>query len=510
MSLSSSFWRALQKRSTEINMICVPIIGKTAADALHDMEKADAAADIIELRLDSMKNPDSRKLAWLLERKKKMAIVTARKFSEGGFRKLSFQERLEIYRGAILHHADFVDIELSSPGLLETLRPSLEQSQTKLIVSFHDFSGTGREKLFSAYAAMKRQFMAGKKKAYALKIISYARSIGDISVILELLERAKKEHVRIIAFCMGPFGEASRALCCSFGSWLTYGALSIEKSTAPGQIEAKLLRDVYCVNQHRHTTPKIYGLVGNPVKQSKGYLLHNGLFRKHHLNAIYVNFLVDNLFEFMGKLGNKISGLSVTIPYKEEIISYLDGIDSHAKSIGAVNTVVRKDGKLRGYNTDWSGAIRALEESISVRGKRALIIGAGGAARAVCYGIIRHGGHAYITNRTFSKARQLAADIGGIPLPLMQISAGKPYDIIINCTSLGMFPKIKQSPLSLNSLRKLSNSGTVAFDTVYNPEYTTFLNHARSLGLTAVSGVSMFRFQAYEQFFLWTRKNQGK
>ena len=222
------------------------------------------------------------------------------------------------------------------------------------------------------------------------------------------------------------------------------------------------------------------------------------------LNNIYVNFLVDDLARFIKGYGSIISGLSITIPFKREIIKYLDKIDKITKKIGAVNTVIKKNGKLIGYNTDMTGAIKAIESKVKVKAKRVLMIGAGGVARAIAYGIINKKGDLIILNRTVSKAKKLARELRCKAGGLDKLNRLNSIDIIINATSIGMIPKVNRTPISKNILKKITAKKAVVFDTVYTPINTKLLKDAKKLGLNIVNGYDMFIKQAKEQFKLFT------
>ncbi|MGA1865432.1 MAG: shikimate dehydrogenase, partial [bacterium] len=199
-----------------------------------------------------------------------------------------------------------------------------------------------------------------------------------------------------------------------------------------------------------------------------------------------------------------LSGFSVTMPHKQEIIKYLYNIDDDAWKVGAVNTVVVTDGKLSGFNTDIEGAVEAVEEKIQLEGKKVLMIGAGGVARAVGYGVLKKGAKLSIVNRTEEKGRKLAADLGCEFLRMEDVKWNG-VEILINATSIGMSPDTDQSPVDGDLLKDM-----VVFDTVYNPVQTRLLKMAAENGCGTVSGIEMFVNQAAKQFLLWTGKGCNK
>jgi len=301
---------------------------------------------------------------------------------------------------------------------------------------------------------------------------------------------------------MGEKGEISRILSPLFGTELTFGSIEEGRESAPGQITADILKNIYRIDKLR--APKIFGLVGNPIKHSKGIIIHNKTFQKLKLNNIYLNFLVNKLKSFMKEYGPIISGLSITIPFKREIIKHLDKVDPAAKKIGAVNTVIKKKGKLIGYNTDLTGAIKAIESKTNIKNKKVLIIGAGGVARAIGYGIIQKKGKLTILNRTTSKAKRLAKELNCKGAGLNQLKDIHDIDIIINATSIGMHPNINKTPIKKQTLKNIINKNTVVFDSVYNPKKTKLLKEAKKLSCNIVGGYDMFVNQAKEQFKLFT------
>lgn len=244
----------------------------------------------------------------------------------------------------------------------------------------------------------------------------------------------------------------------------------------------------------------IYGVIGNPVRHSLGPAMHNAAFREKGINAVYLAFeatVPGDCIRGVRSLG--IRGLSVTIPFKSDIIPFLDEVDDLALRIGAVNTVVNKEGSLRGYNTDAPGALRALEEKTGVSGRRVVIIGAGGAARAIGYMLKEKGEMVVVSNRSPDRGMALCRD-----LDCEFVEQGKlpdlDMDIIVNTTPVGMSPEIDRSPVP----EKVFKAGMVAMDVIYNPLETRFLAAAKARGCETVNGLSMFIYQGAEQFRLWT------
>jgi shikimate dehydrogenase len=243
----------------------------------------------------------------------------------------------------------------------------------------------------------------------------------------------------------------------------------------------------------------LYCVLGSPVSHSKSPLVHNTSFSENKINAVYLAFEppdIKSAIESIRVLD--IKGVSITIPFKETIMDYLDEIDPLAREIGAVNTVVNRGGRLLGYNTDCQAAVTPLIP-MGIKGKTVCIIGAGGAGKAVAHGIAKQGGQIIITNRSVQKGIVLAKTIGGqfIESNHMDTICA---DVVINTTSIGMEPNLEELPFPTQNL----TSGMVVMDVVYTPLNTRFLSIARQKGCKTIDGLSMFVAQAAAQFELWT------
>lgn len=246
----------------------------------------------------------------------------------------------------------------------------------------------------------------------------------------------------------------------------------------------------------------VYGIIGHPVGHSLSPIMHNLAFKELKIKAVYGAFdvLPENLeTAIKGIKALGIKGLSVTIPHKEEVMKYLDFIDEKALEISAVNTIVNEKGVLKGFNTDWIGVQKAFEVSeVSLEDKRVVIIGAGGASKAVVYAVVKGGaGEVIIYNRTFEKAKKLAEKfkVKAEPWDKLKTAEG---DIIIQTTSVGM--KSWDSPVEEDTIKRFK----VAMDIVYSPLETKFLSMAKAFGLKVIDGLKMLLYQGVEQFRLWT------
>lgn len=246
--------------------------------------------------------------------------------------------------------------------------------------------------------------------------------------------------------------------------------------------------------------PPLYAVFGDPVGHSLSPVMHNSALAQTGLDGHYFACRVEDIAAAVsGMRGLGIRGASVTIPHKINVMKYLDQVDPLAMEIGAVNTILNHQGVLHGSNSDCAGAIKALIEKTSIKGKDVAVIGAGGGARAVGFGIKQEGGRPTIINRTPDKGEKLASDLNCEFIPLAEVMR-LPYDIFINATSSGMTPHDDSVPLSTDMLE----SGMVVMDMVYNPLKTRFLADAEKKGCTTVDGLAMFVHQGAVQFELWT------
>jgi len=245
---------------------------------------------------------------------------------------------------------------------------------------------------------------------------------------------------------------------------------------------------------------QLYGVVGNPIGHSLSPAVHNAAFLAEGLNAVYLAFETEDIQACLkGMKGLGIRGMSITIPYKSEVMPFLDEVHDEAAAIGAVNTIVNRDGRLTGYNTDALGALRALEENTEMPGKRCIMIGAGGAARAIGYILKKKGVELTIANRSVERGISLckSLDCGFVNMEEVVNERG---DILINTTPVGMTPNAESCPVPEKVLRR----GMVVMDIIYNPLETRLLAMARGRGCVVVNGLAMFVYQGAEQFRLWT------
>lgn len=243
------------------------------------------------------------------------------------------------------------------------------------------------------------------------------------------------------------------------------------------------------------------GVVLHPAGHTRSPAMHNAAFAALGLDAVYTAFDVAP-----EQLGAAIAGaralgirqLAVSIPHKQAVIEHLDQVDDTAQRIGAVNTVTLRDGQLVGSNTDWLGAVRALEREAPLAGKRAVVLGAGGTARAVAFGLVERGARVTVLNRTETRARQLAADLGAEAAGALDQLPEHPRDVLVNTTSVGL--SSDESPVGAQDHTR----DCLVMDAVYQPERTRLLSDAEAAGARTIAGKWMLVHQAAEQIRLWT------
>jgi shikimate dehydrogenase len=244
----------------------------------------------------------------------------------------------------------------------------------------------------------------------------------------------------------------------------------------------------------------LHGIMGNPVGHSLSPAMHNSAFAALDLNAVYVPFPVHDVAAAMtGFRALGVRGVSVTIPHKQAVIPYLDSIEPLAARIGAVNTLDIANGRISGHNTDWLGANRALEEKMALPGKKIVLLGAGGSARAIGFGLLAAGAEIILASRTPERGRELARTLDCPWHPLAGIG-DLAADCLVNATSVGMAPHTEASPVPARHLDRFA----VVMDIVYAPLQTRLLREAQAAGCQVVNGLAMLLYQGVAQFELWT------
>jgi 3-dehydroquinate dehydratase/shikimate dehydrogenase len=349
-----------------------------------------------------------------------------------------------------------------------------------------------------------------------------ARSIRDNIEAFELVQKPLRPT---IALCMGDAGLISRVLAKKFGAFLTFASLRDESATAPGQVTIADMKRLYRWDALNPKT-KVYGVVGSPIMHSMSPAIHNAAFDTVGHDGVYLPMLVQPGYEsfkafmesFLAFAPLDLSGLSVTIPHKENALRYLKDrgaeVEPLAEQIGAVNTIVidrADDVKLRGINSDYAAILDTITSALNIdrkdlAGKRVAVIGAGGTGRTAVAALAAQGATVVVYNRTKDRADELAAAFDGKSGKVVAARLEKLCDscceIFINTTSLGMHPNIDAS--AFGDRQPQLTPQTLVFDTVYNPMETRLLKQAKAAGAITVGGVEMFVRQAVRQFEAWT------
>jgi 3-dehydroquinate dehydratase/shikimate dehydrogenase len=473
--------------------ICV-VVGRTRHKMIQIeiQEAAKRGAQMIEVRLDFLsKAPDFKRL--LANRPCEM-VATARRPADGGRWSGTEEERSMLLRQAIVAGFDWVDLETDVADEIGRFK------NVKRIISYHHMREMP-EDLESIHDKMCKQ------DADVVKIAVAAHQPADNLRVLKLLKKSPKPT---IAHCLGDLGFPSRILGGKFGAPFTYAAFNKERGIAPGIPSYDELKRIY----HYHllnADTKIYGVIGDPVAHSLSPLIHNTAFRNLGINAIYLPFRVPRggLEEFLQTFDRlPVHGYSVTIPHKEAAAELVAQKDGAVDVIHAANTLIRGETGFKAYNTDFAAARQALlaglplgpnNEPGALAGKTALLLGAGGAARAMAHALQREGVLLSIANRSPDKGHMLAEEVGCRAVD-WAARHNVVTELLINCTSVGMHPNLDDSPVHSSFLRP----GLVVMDCVYTPENTLFVKEARYRGCHVLTGVDMFVRQAALQFQLFT------
>jgi 3-dehydroquinate dehydratase/shikimate dehydrogenase len=348
----------------------------------------------------------------------------------------------------------------------------------------------------------------GTTRARILKIAVRANDITDCLPIFDLLERARREGREMIAVAMGEAGIATRILAPARGAFLTYGSFDNEQQSAPGQVSAEELRELYRVPRLNQQT-EVMGLVASSVSHSLSKYIHNAAFAATDLNAVYIPFQVRDLSDFLRRMVHprtreikwKLRGLSVTMPHKVSVMEHLDWIEASAREIGAINTILVEEDGLRGYNTDAAGLVAPLrDKGLNLRGAQCAVIGAGGAARSALWALQQEGAVLTLFARELEKARPVAEKFGAA-CERLEGASFNDFELVINATPLGTRgEREEETPALSDQLRGVR----LAYDLVYKPQETRFLREARAAGCDQLNGLPMLVAQAAEQFRLWT------
>lgn len=502
------------EREYLVTKLTAPTTAKTASQLFEQIERARGlGAEAIEVRLDYLTEPVD--YPSVLAAARLPVIWTNRHVSEGGACEKPEAARVKELIDALRAGGDCIDMEYrrwsADPELRWKLTEALAEVRAggrdvRLVLSYHDFAGVPDD-LEQTAERMERE-------GDVVKFAVTARDVFDNFRVFKVMRECRKP---VIGLAMGPHGQISRILAKKLGGEITFASIEAAAASAPGQLTVAQMRETYNWDRIGNDT-KVLGVVGHPVEHSLSPPMHNAAYRAMGFDGLYLRFCVSAEYEAFARFVDlvrdtenlDIIGLSVTIPHKANAIRYLQEhggrIDPLAEKIGAVNTLVfHLDGSAAGYNTDYLGVLAALElegglGSQSLAGKRVAVLGAGGVSRAIVAAMTSSGAEVTVFNRTAEKAQSLADEFD-CRAELWDRREQLRAEVLINGTSIGMWPRSDESPIDPLALRP----EMVVFDTVYNPLWTKLLTAAQQGGAKAVDGASMLVYQAVEQIRLWTQ-----
>jgi 3-dehydroquinate dehydratase/shikimate dehydrogenase len=456
--------------------LCITVTAPTTAELRKRRDEV-VDADLVELRLDTVADPDA---AGALAGRRTPVIVTCRPAWEGGRFRGSEEERLRILAEALRLGAEYVDVEWRA-GFRDLVAST---GGRRIVLSAHDFDMVPIDLVARAHAMRSTG-------AEVVKLAMKLTCLADVAPLLDL-RRQSPGDTGWILIGMGDHGLVTRVLPERFGSMWTYaGGLA-----DVGQVSAERLLGEY--RFRALASPELYGVVGNPVAHSVSPAMHNAAFAAASVDAVYLPLPATSADDF-ARFGRAVGirGASVTVPYKVSLADHVDEVYAVARRVGAINTIRVSEGRWIGGNSDASGFLRSLEDRVPLDGLRTAILGAGGAARAVAVALASTGANVRVHARDRRQADQVAMTTGAQaadwPAP-----AGS-WDLLVNCTPIGMHPRVDETPMPPDRL-----TGGWVYDLVYNPPTTRLLRDAARVGCQAIGGLAMLVAQAEEQFQWWT------
>ena len=471
--------------------ICLVLTADGVDENIALVEGYRDSIDMVELRVDLLDPLERAGAMDFPGRVRLPSICTIRRRSDGGKYEESEDERIALFESFSSAGFTYVDFELdfSAPGIVDRF----VSRGARVIRSLHDFAGVPQdlggvvESLSAAPGDIPKLAVNPKSFAEAARFYSEIR---------------KCKVDEIIAIAMGSFGFFTRVFAEKLGSILTFASPAGE-SAAPGHVDPETLESVYRFRSISNSTRSL-AVIGDPAMHSKSPHIHNPALSVRSIDSVYVPLHVDDpssLFEYWDLLD--LDGASVTVPHKERIIACLDSVDGAVSEIGSCNTVVKREGRFEGTNTDAPGLVAAIRSLAPNLPNAAVIVGAGGTARAAVYALQSIGAKVVIVNRTPGRARELAERYRCLWAPMDESSTSLIHDhseLIVQTTSAGMHPNEEIDPLEFYDF---DGSETV-LDVIYAPPVTRFLNRAIGAGCRTTNGWQMLLEQAYLQFELFT------
>lgn len=470
--------------------ICVSLAEPTVA-ALREQFDHLAGADLVEIRLDVLDAWHDLKPETLADMVTNCPVpvgFTLRPmWQEGGFDG-DESSRRHLLETAATTGAAFIDVELDA----EWVTDFLDDAECPVVISHH-WNSTRPADL------LEKVTRIGELAPSMAKLVAIAEVPSDALPLLNAGERLIASGQPATCFCMGEAGKASRLLAAGQGAALVYAAASAGREVAAGQWSLRELVDEFQVNGWRQGT-SLCGLIGHPITHSLSPAIFNAVFQERGLNFAYVPVAGEDLDAVLDLvIGMGFRGLSVTMPFKDEIASRSVRQDDLVTAIGAANTVVFEGDGFVAYNTDGDALVAALAPVQPAETSRIAVIGAGGAARAGASALVAAGAAVTILNRTKARAQE-AAELSGCSSGGLEQLEGGGFDIIVNATPVGMqgTPMAESMPFPPEWL----NGREVVLDMVYRPPTTPLLRQAAKRGCTIIEGLEMFIRQAAAQYRL--------
>ncbi len=451
-------------------------------------------AQALELRIDALTEVNKKEIADLMAASNLPVIFTLRKQAQGGQFTDSQEKQKEILLSLIDLKPQYIDLEYDTP--LQTTQEILERSpETQLICSVHILDHTPES--IEEYFLRLKCF-----PAHIYKIVTYANTLTDSLKMIRFVIANRRMQKNIIGLCMGDQGKITRLLSPVIGNYFNYAY--VDHPSASGQYSAEEMETVYHHDKLDEQS-QIFALLGENLSASRSHLLHNQMLDELAINALYIKISLSKgeLKSFFSLIkGLPFAGFSVTMPHKEEILAYIDLQSEESQAIGAVNTIaIGQDRRLIGSNTDGIGAIEAIEEKTPIKDKKIVILGAGGAAKAIAYIAKERGARVTMLNRTEDKAKHFTQTLGIEFAPISNINqiAQEGYDILVNATSVGMLPEPDQMPIPSEAIIP----SAIIMDIVQIPSETKLLREAKAKGCPIIYGHEMFIRQAAYQYERW-------
>lgn len=492
-------------------LVCMTLTGKTLDENLKLVKKYEKYIDIVELRVDHLDEDEqlyARRFPAMIYQP---CILTIRRDIDGGLFTGGEFARTNLYARALAFanpdkSKNFAFVDFEDDFHIPSIQDAAMAFGVKIIRSYHNMK--------DPVTNIRERCDIMRKTGYEIpKIAFMPHSLSDVLNLIKEGERMTQyEH---ILCAMGPLGFPSRILASYTNSFLTYVSPQevLENTKAIGHIDPVTINDVYHFHSINQDT-SLYGITGWPLVKTSSPEIHNKGYAAKGMNAVYIPYrspLISDTLSFCEGIG--VKGLSVTIPHKESVLYYLHEQSPEVVQIGACNTIVRKNNKWLGYNTDAPGFRRALEEflgPVKIKHKKVAVIGAGGAAKAIVYVLKQMGARVCIFNRTVETAAQLADKYGFNYCQLDAHCAAKLDEystLIVQTTSVGMNAEgpsnSENDPIYFYDFR----GNELLFDIVYEPATTPVMKRASLAGCRVCNGFKMLEYQGYEQFKLFTGQN---